>query len=152
MNESQELDWVDKKILDMLTQDSRVSYAEISRQTYLSRAAIRRRVNSLMKRGVIENFSIVVNSAALGLNLAAFLEIEVQPNKMESVAQSLSEKDRVNIVYQMTGPTTLHVHAYCYDASDLARFLQEEVYSIPGVVAVTTQLLLRRYKSKLNIR
>jgi Lrp/AsnC family transcriptional regulator, leucine-responsive regulatory protein len=53
------IDDTDRKILELLTQDGRMSYAEIGKELNLSRVSVRERVNQMRKAGVIEKFSVV---------------------------------------------------------------------------------------------
>lgn len=148
----EKLDPVDRKIVELLVENARLPIAEIARQVHLSRVAVRERLNRLVEKKVIQEFTAVVDSNALGYSIAAFFEIEVQPERLEAVAKELARREQVTIVYQMTGPTTLHVHAYLKDSKELAVFLREHIYNIPGVVKVSTHLLLQRFKSVLSIR
>lgn len=148
----EELDPIDQKIIGLLLENSRMSNAEIARQVHLSRVAVRERIQNLVQKGIIQEFTVVLNAASLGYNVAAFFDIEVQPEKMEQVAQELAKQEQVTIVYHMTGPTSLHVHAYLKDSRHLAAFMHEHIYSIPGVQKVSSYLLLRRFKSVLSIR
>lgn len=152
LDDIKELDDIDRGIIKLLLENSRVSNAEIARKVNLSRVAVRDRIQSLTERGIIEQFTVILDAAALGRPLAAFFDIEVQPEKLDAVAQELTKQDHVIIVYHMTGPTSLHVHAYLRDSRHLADFLHENIYSIPGVLKVTSYLLLNRYKSILSIR
>lgn len=145
-------DVIDRQIMDILSKDSRTSYAEIARILHLSRVAVRERVNSLVERGFIEEFTIVTNAKALGFNLNVFLDIQVEPSKLEEVAQKLALEQNVFVVYQMTGPTTLHVHVFAKDTDELNTFMKERIYSIPGVLQVHSHILMARYKANFNIR
>lgn len=146
------LDVIDRKIVDLLMENARIPMAEIARRVHLSRVAVRERVNRLVEQKVIQEFTVVVDSNALGHNIHAFFEIEVIPNRLEYVAAELAKKEKVTVVYQMTGSTTLHVHAFLKDTQDLAVFLREHIYTIPGVNRVSSDLLLQRFKSVLSIR
>ncbi len=148
----EQLDSIDQKIIEMLLEDCRVSNAEISRHVHLSRVAVKDRIRRLMQRGIIDEFTIILRGNSLGYNVNAFFEIEVKPDKLEQVAQKLAELDVVTVVYHMSGPTSLHVHAFLKDTNHLANFMHENIYSIPGVLKVSSQLLLKRYKSFLSIR
>lgn len=145
------LDAINIKILQLLTKDSRISYAELARQTHLSRVAVRERIYSMTKKGIISQFTTVVHADKVGFPLSVFLEVEVEPQKMASVAKSLAAQERVKIIYQMTGSTALHVHAFLEDADALAEFLQNDVYVIDGVSNVESFMLLKRFKSDLTI-
>lgn len=69
-----QLDTIDRKIIELLTKDARMSMAEIARKVHLSRVAVRERVNRLVDKGVIQEFTTVVDSAALGYSIHAFLK------------------------------------------------------------------------------
>lgn len=145
------LDSVNQKILALLSADSRISYAEIARQTHLSRVAVRERINCLLEKGIIMQFSTVVQADKIGFPLSVFLEVGVEPSKMTSIAKSLAAQDRVKIVYQMTGSTSLHVHAFMEDNDSLVNFLQKHIYTIDGITNVQISMLLNRFKSDLTI-
>lgn len=142
------LDDLDLRILDILTQDSRVSCAEIGRKMHLSRSAVRRRIQKLVQKGVIENFTITINPYKMGREISAFFEIEVEPRRLQEVAGRLAENPDILSVNQMTGPSTLHAHAALRDRTHLERFLAEHLYSLPGVVSVRTFILIRAFKTK----
>jgi Lrp/AsnC family leucine-responsive transcriptional regulator len=146
------LDEIDKQIISILQKDSRTSYAEIARSLFISRVAVRDRVNNLLKEGVIEEFTVVINAKSIGYNLNVFLDIQVEPSKLEEVASRLVQEENVIVVYQMTGPTTLHVHACVESPEALNAFMRERIYPIPGITHVESHILLARYKAKLNIR
>jgi DNA-binding Lrp family transcriptional regulator len=146
------LDDTDRKIVELLQGNARMSVAEIARNIGLSRVAAHERFNRLVDAGVIEDFVAIVNSAALGYTVSAFLEIEIAPNRLVPICEALASIPEVTIVYQMTGPTSLHVHAYARDSDDLSNFLRDSVYPIEGVIKVTTSLLLKRFKSFLALR
>lgn len=54
------LDDKDKKILEMLIEDSRRPYREIAGETGLSESTVRKRVIKLQKEGVIEKFTVQI--------------------------------------------------------------------------------------------
>ena len=142
----------DRKIIELLQQNARMSNAEIARRVHMSRAAVGDRIQHLVKTKVIQEFSAVISAEALGYLVPAFFEIEVLPGKIISTAKKLAERPEVSIVYQMTGPTSLHVHAHLKDPQHLAVFMQENIFTLPGVQKATSYLLLQRFKSVLNVR
>jgi DNA-binding Lrp family transcriptional regulator len=147
-----DLDEVDRKIIDLLQQNSRMSNAEIARRVHLSRVAVRERIQQLSDSQVIQEFGVVINANALGYNVSAFFDIEVLPDKLINAAKELAKQQEVVVVYQMTGPSSLHVHAFLKDSQHMAVFMKENIFSIPGVQKVNSNLLLQRFKSVLNIR
>ncbi len=142
------LDELDYKILELLTQDGRMSFADMGRSLSMSRVAVRERVNKLVDCGVIERFSIIVNPHKIGLRISVFFEIDVHPQKMQQVANNLSENQYVLSINQMTGPNTLHVHAALRDNAHLEEFLRKNIYSLSGINSVNSYVLLRGFKPK----
>lgn len=125
---TKKVDSIDKKILELLMENSRISYAEIGRRVHLSRVAVRERIKQMEESGIITQYSTIVDRTALGLELAVFLEIEVLPSKIEIVAYEISKMKEVSIVYQMTGPTILHVHVFIENSEKLSKFLNNKIY------------------------
>ena len=78
---------------------------------------------------------------------AVFLEVEVEPSKIDRVANKLMENQDIAIVAQHTGNVGLHVHAYIESVDKLSDFLDKCIYSIDGVKSVSSNLLIRQYKT-----
>lgn len=69
------LDRIDLSILDALARDARVSFARIGAQVNLSAPAVKRRVDRLRERGVIDGFTVRLDPAALGWATEAHVEV-----------------------------------------------------------------------------
>lgn len=146
------LDPTDRRILDCLAEDGRMSYVDIGKRLNLSRVATRERVQQMMKNGIIEKFSVVVNSELVGRRVSAFFEVECTPSALVSVAEQLTSNSNVASCYQMTGPCVLHVHVLVEDFHQLENFTNEELYSMEGITKVNSHILLRRFKSRTGLK
>lgn len=60
------VDALDQRIIALLTEDARASYADIGHRVGLSAPAVKRRVDRLRDSGVITGFAALVDPAALG--------------------------------------------------------------------------------------
>ncbi|WP_088014444.1 Lrp/AsnC family transcriptional regulator [Gottfriedia acidiceleris] len=143
---------IDKKILEMLTKNGRMSYADIGKELNLSRVSIRERVNQLIKNGVIERFSVVINSEKVGKGVSAFFEVDCEPAYLVVVAETLADNPVVASCYQMTGPSTLHMHVLVDDFVRLEQFINNELYALEGITRVESHILLRRFKSRNGLK
>lgn len=74
VGDKMKLDDIDRKILQILTENGRASYVDIGKELNLSRVAVRERVHQLMNNGVIEKFTVVINSEKIGKHVSAFLK------------------------------------------------------------------------------
>lgn len=146
------IDEVDRKILQLLDENGRMSYAEIGKKLNLSRVSIRERVTQLMENGVIEKFTVVINSDKVGKAVSAFFEVDCEPASLVSVAETLANNPSVASCYQMTGPSTLHMHVLVEDFARLENFINEELYSLEGITRVESHILLRRFKSRTGLK
>lgn len=140
------LDPVDQEIIKLLHENSRMSYARIGEILNLSRVAIQKRVENLIENEIIENFTIRLNATKLGKVVSAFFEVEVEPRYAEEVGNTLSGDPNVVSIYQMTGTSSLHMHALLKDDAALEDFLYQNIYKLNGVVRVNTQMVIKRFK------
>lgn len=146
------MDKIDKDIIRLLTKNGRISYVEIGKQLELSRVAVRERVSKLVEEGVIEQFTVIVNSEKFGKEVSAFFEIDCEPSSLVNVAEALTENPSVASCYQMTGPSTLHMHVLVDNFQALERFINEELYALNGITRVESHILLRRFKSRSGLK
>ncbi|WP_062051884.1 Lrp/AsnC family transcriptional regulator [Bacillus sp. JCM 19034] len=146
------IDKTDRKILELLTVNGRMSYVDIAKELGLSRVAIRERINQLTESGVIEKFTVVINSDKLGKKVSAFFEVDCEPTSLVKVAETLAENPKVASCYQMTGPSTLHMHVLVEDFEQLEYFINEELYDLKGITRVESHILLRRFKSRTGLK
>lgn len=141
------LDKIDMKILKLLANDSRISYAEIAREVHLSRMAVRERVIKMVEEGIIERFTVQLNSKKVGLTTAVLLTIKGKPSMLDNIANELSTHPKIESIYAVTGKNELHVHAFVEDFSSLEKFIFEEIYTIEGITEVDFSIMTRRYKN-----
>lgn len=146
------IDDIDRKILEKLMENGRISYVELGNHVNLSRVAVSERVNQLIKKGVIEKFTAVINSESVGKSVSAFFEVDVEPLHLVEVAESLADNPNVASIYQMTGPSTLHMHVLVADFVELENFINEQLYSFEGIMRVESHVLLRRFKSRTGLK
>jgi Lrp/AsnC family leucine-responsive transcriptional regulator len=69
------LETTDRRILELLAVDGRMSYTDLGKQTGLSTSAVHQRVKRLEQRGLITGYGATVNHEGIGLPLTAFISI-----------------------------------------------------------------------------
>lgn len=151
-NSSPMIDDTDRKIIAILGKNGRISYTDLAKEIGLSRVAAQARVNALVDDGVIERFAAVINPEKVGISVSAFFNVEVEPKYLQQVADTLETEPYVTSLYHMTGPSKLHMHGLFADHKEMERFLNEKLYPLPGITSVDTQILIKRYKSRMGIR
>lgn len=147
-----ELDELDRQIIEALHENSRISYTDLGKRIGLSRVAVQSRISALIDAGVIERFTVVINPTKIGMQVSAFFNVDIEPAYLDEVAEKLSKEPAVTSLYHMTGPSTLHMHGIFLNNQDMEQFLLEKLYTMPGIVRVETQMLLKRYKSRMGMK
>ena len=142
------LDKTDIKILKLLANDSRISYAEIAREVHLSRMAVRERVMKMVEEGVVERFTVQLDSKKVGLNTPVFLQVKAVPNKLDDVANALEEYSQIESIYAMTGKNELYADAFVEDIESLEKFIFEKIYKIEGITEVEYNIITKKYKTR----
>lgn len=117
---------LDAQILGLLARDGRMSYTDIGKATGLSTSAAQQRVRRLEQRGVITGYRAMVDPAALGKLLTAFISVTTNdPTQDTDLPEHLSELPEVVSCYSVAGRASYLVMAQVETPSDLERVLTE---------------------------
>ncbi|MDT7895314.1 MAG: HTH-type transcriptional regulator LysM [Desulfurococcales archaeon] len=134
------LDEIDYKILEILRENGRAPYTEIAKAVGLSEAAVRKRVNSMVKRGIIRKFSI--EYSVEGEVRALVLVKTAPPARTPEIAEKIRGVDGVEAVYEVTGEYDIAALVRGMGISYINRCI-DSIRSIQGVVATYTMIILR---------
>lgn len=142
--QSAPLDDVSKSIIEQLQQDGRRAYATIAQAVGLSEAAVRQRVQRLVKAGVIQ---IVAVSDPLQLGFARQAMIGIRcEGDVESVAEQVEKMPEVDYVVVTAGSFDLLVEAVCEDDDHLLELLNTRIRGIAAVRSTETFVYLKLRK------
>ena len=76
------LDALDQQIVQLLIENARRSYSEIGQRIGISRVAVKMRIQALEQRGVIEEYTTVINPQKISGAVSCYFEIETQPDAL----------------------------------------------------------------------
>ncbi len=138
------------KIIQLLKEDARYSYAQLSSFLNESEEVIKKAVYELEKDGVIVKYSAIINEEALKDDrVQAFIEVKVAPQKLkgfDSYAEEIYSFNEVQSLYLMSGGFDLAVFVEGKTLTEVAKFIAEKLSVIDGIVSVQTHFILRKYK------
>ena len=146
------LDALDQQIVRLLTENARMSYSDIGQAVGVSRVAVRARVQALEQRGVIEEYTTIVNPQKISGAVSCYFEIETRPDALPDVTARLAADETVTQIYRVTGRDKLHVHAVAASAEEMERFIHEVIDPLPGVTACSCNIILARIKDIKGLR
>jgi len=118
------LDDLDRKILDHLERDGRATLADVGAAVGLSSSAVKRRVDRLHASGVIVGYAAIVDPAAVGDRLEAFVELYC--------ADSVAPGDLLSSVAGLK--TVVAAHTVAGDADAIVRVRVEGIEELERVI------------------
>lgn len=140
------MDNIDLAILKILREDASIPFTEIARRLKMSESTVRKRIEKLVREGVIKKFTITIDPSKIGLNTVAIVGIDVEPSKLLEVAQKLCEFTETKYVATSTGDHMIMTEIWARDTKDLAKIISEKIGIIDGVKKVCPAIILERMK------
>jgi Lrp/AsnC family transcriptional regulator for asnA, asnC and gidA len=122
----------DRAIIRLLQQNARISYAELSRATDIPESTVRRRMERLQQRGIIQ-FAMLAEPDKLGYEIRAMIGLRVELQKLNEVAALLRELNEITFAAFLTGSFDVMIQVVVQSQDALVRFLTEKVAPIDGV-------------------
>lgn len=77
------LDTIDQQILQLLIQNARASYSDIGQRIGISRVAVKSRIQALEQKGIIEEYTTIVNPRKISGAMSCYFEIETARNPLD---------------------------------------------------------------------
>jgi Lrp/AsnC family transcriptional regulator for asnA, asnC and gidA len=141
----EKIDNLDKKILNILSQNARIPFKDVAAECNVSRAAIHQRVQRLIEMGVITGSGFDVNPKSLGYRTCTYVGITLERGSMyKDVVKQLEKIPEVVECHFTTGPYTMLVKLYARDNEQLMHLLNGQLQEIPGVTATETLISLEQ--------
>ena len=146
------LDELDQKIIRLLIENARISYSDIGEETGISRVAVKARIQALEKRGVIEEYTTIINPHTISGAVSCYFEIETKPEYLAQVTDILYKNDTVTQIYRVTGRDRLHIHAVASSGDEMEYFLHNVIDTLPGIISCSCNMILSRIKDIKGLR
>jgi Lrp/AsnC family transcriptional regulator for asnA, asnC and gidA len=152
MTEELKLDELDRRILALLSRNSRLSYREIAKQIGVSHANVSGRIRRLEEEGVIKGYTVILDPDAMNL-YPLCLRISAGPQAdLSEIGSEIAKLDKVHVVLRVSGDCELLALTMCEDRHEALRLLSE-ISSISGVEKAESHVVLESIKlSGKNLR
>ncbi len=139
-----QLDQIDDGILAVLVADARASYPRIGREVGLSAPAVKRRIDRLVRSGVIRRFTAQLNPVALGATTESFVEVTCTGRTTpDDITRALQDHPQVVAAYTVSGVADALVHLRCASITELEQVL-ERIRRDPHIERTTSVVVLTR--------
>jgi Lrp/AsnC family leucine-responsive transcriptional regulator len=132
---------LDRRIVDLLRADGRMSYTDLGKAMGLSTSAVHQRVRRLEERGVIKGYAAVVDPTALDLPLTAFVSITpLDPAAPDDIPERLREFAELEACHSVAGDENYILKARVRTPGDLEDLLAR-IRATANVATRTTVVL-----------
>jgi len=141
------LDDVDRRILELLQHDGRISNADLARRIGMAPSAVFERVRRLEQRGVIAGYGAHLDARSLERGLLAFVLVRSDEHAGSiSTGEALAAEPAVLEVHHVAGQDSYLVKVRVKDPEALGRLLRERFGAIPGVRSTQSTIALETMK------
>jgi Lrp/AsnC family leucine-responsive transcriptional regulator len=143
-------DQMDRRILDILQRDGRITNLDLSDRIGLSPTATSDRLRRLLKEGYVSGFAARLNPHKLGLGLLVFVEVlldKTTPDIFTKFAAAVNRAPEVLECHMVAGGFDYLVKTRVKDMSAYRSFLGEVLLSLPGVRETRTYAVMEEVKN-----
>jgi Lrp/AsnC family leucine-responsive transcriptional regulator len=145
------LDTIDVKILEVLQDNARVSISELSKQVNLSLSAVSERLKKLENSNIIEQYTTVLNSAAMEKELSAIMMISMEdPSDTDEFRRLVQSLDEILECHYITGTYDYVLKITTKNMSTLEQ-LMNKIKSIKSIKHTETNVIFSTIKNKHSV-
>jgi len=147
-----DLDRTDRRILEALQQDGRLTNQELAERVSLSPSPCLRRVRRLEDEGVIRQYVALVDADKVGLGLLAYVSVRLQKHvggshlPIDEFARDVQRWPEVVACYAMTGDMDYLMRIQVEDLAHFSRFAMDTLMKHPAVIDIRSSFTLKKIK------
>ena len=137
----EKLDSIDLQLINMLLENARTPLRVMAEKVFLSSPAVSARIANLEKHGIITGFTAEVDLIKLGFNIAAFINLEVDPIQKPDFYPFIRNSTNVLECHNVTGsysmvikaafPNTLELNAFVGKLQKFGKTSTQVIFSSP---------------------
>jgi|TARA_B100000927_G_scaffold51504_2_gene38395 Lrp/AsnC family leucine-responsive transcriptional regulator len=146
------LDSIDRKILQVLQSNARITIHEMADQIGLSASPIARRIKILEKNGLIKGYAAILDEGKLGYDFSVFVSVQLEKQidkALVNFEKEIMKLPEVVDCWLMTGNRDYLLRVATSGLNDFEKFLVSHLTKIRGIASIESSIPIRRVKSGL---
>ena len=137
------IDRIDRRIIDILRVDGRISWKELADRVHLAPSSAAERVRRLEAAGLIKGYAARIDPKALGRDVRAVVDVALPPGVDPAEFEArLRSRDEVALAMYVTGPADYTIVVDCRGAEGLDAFIRW-LKADGGVARTESKFVLR---------
>ncbi|CUK17652.1 Leucine-responsive regulatory protein [Ruegeria denitrificans] len=148
------LDDTDKRLLDILQRNNRLSADELGDQIGISRSSVQRRMKRFREEGIIEADISVLSAKAVGRPMTFIVEVELERERtdlLDEFRRSMLALDDVQQCYYVTGHTDFILIVTSTDMAAYEEFSRQVFTDNPNIRRFHSNVVVNRVKAGLQV-
>ena len=141
------LDDTDKKILNVIVGNSRLSLRQISKKVGVSVATVMNHINNLEKDKIIKKYTTQIDYEKIGYDIEVLIEIRISKGRLLDVEKKIAVHPNVFAVYDVTGQFDAIILARFQTRRQMDNFLKK-IQTYEFVERTETKLVLQSIKEE----
>lgn len=129
------VDDLDLQILSELSADASISVPKLSEKIKVNPSVVYSRIKRLVKRKLIERFTVVVNDQELGYTVKSLTGMNMDTKKRDHVIEELFKINGVREIAEVTGRFDILVTMYAKSLDEMHKIVSEKIGRIDGVLS-----------------
>ena len=129
------VDDLDLMILSELSNDASISVPKLSKKIKVNHSVVYSRIKRLVKRKLIERFTIIVNDLELGYAVKSLTGVNMDSKKRDTIIEELFKIEGVPEIAEVTGRFDILVTMYAKSLDQMHRLVSEKIGRIDGILS-----------------
>ena len=117
-----------------LSKDSSISIPKLAEKINVNSSVVYSRIKRLVKKKLIERFTIEINNKELGYGVKSLTGINMDSKKRDNIIQELFKISGVREVSEVTGRFDILVTMYAENLSEMYRIVSDNIGKIDGII------------------
>ena len=148
------LDSTDRKILEILQNNSNITNAQLAKEIGLSPAPTLERVNKLETSGIIKSYHAVIDPSSVGLGVNTFVMVSLKGHNKDNIEKfigAIKQIDEIIECHHVTGAGDFILKIVCADIAAYQQLMLERVSNIDVVDSLQTMVILSTFKDSKSL-
>lgn len=143
-----ELDELDKKILEVIKEDARLSYSDIGDRVGVSRVSVKNHMEAMESSGIIKGYKTIIDNETTENGKRFFIDLITVPEKYNQVLEYLASNDCIVKIYAITGECKIRAEGYVATQNKRELFMQNFRRHTDGIKGFGISDVLCTYLNK----
>ncbi len=148
------LDQIDRKILEILQENAKITNAQLSKDIGLSPAPTLERVKKLETSGLIKSYHAKLDNEKIGLGVSTYIIVHLDSHKKNDLftfVEAIKSIEEIIECHHVTGNGDFLLKVVAKDIGSYQRFILEKLSNLDGVSNTQTMVVLASYKESNSI-